>query len=145
MANEWEKQRKYKRVFFSKQQGLIALFALPGIQSTIPVKIMDISLGGMGCVLTRHPNLMFKEGDQLTLIELYDLERRRIPADIAVEIRWVIDMERFQSIGLGCRFSDTPPELEKRLQAFIEQGLSADEIKPQTADSKDFVKRRASG
>ncbi|MDZ7832397.1 MAG: PilZ domain-containing protein [Desulfobacterales bacterium] len=145
MTNQWEKQRKYKRVFFSRQQGLTALFALPGIQSTIPVKIMDLSLGGMGCVLIRHPNLTFKEGDHLTLIELHDLERRRIPADIAVEIRWVIDMERFQSIGLGCRFSDTPPELEKSLQSFIEQGPSADEIKPQTTDSKDFVKKKIAG
>jgi|GEM_PF-1648643 len=145
MANEWEKQRKHKRVFFSKQQGLTALFALPGIRSTIPVKIMDLSMGGLGCVLTRHPNLRFKEGDQLTLLELHDLERRRIPADIPVEIRWVIDMERFQSIGLGCRFSDTPPELKKSLQAFIEQGLSRDEIKPQNSDSKDFVKRSAGG
>lgn len=141
MPTGMEKNREHERVFFSNKQRPTALLALPGIRSAIPAKVLDLSLGGMACALRRHPNLRFKAEDFLYLIEFQDIQKKRIPANIDIEIRWVIDAERFQNIGFGCSFVALSEKLRQELQFFIKQGLSVNHIRLQNADSKDFVEK----
>ncbi|RJP93703.1 MAG: PilZ domain-containing protein [Desulfobacteraceae bacterium] len=142
MDKNWEQHRTHQRVFFSHKAGLTAILALPGIRSAIPVKILDISLGGMGCTLQRHPNLVFHEKDFLTLAEFYNLERKRIISTISMEIRWVLDAENFANIGLGFRFIDLNDEMKHQFENFIDQGINAQKLLIQKTDSQEFVKKR---
>jgi hypothetical protein len=142
MDKNWEQHRTHQRVFFSHKAGLTAVLALPGIRSAIPVKILDISLGGMGCTMQRHRNLVFHDNDFLTLAEFYNLERKRIISNISMEIRWVFDAENFKNIGLGFRFIDPSDEMKHQFSNFIDQGINARNLLVQKADSQEFVKDR---
>jgi hypothetical protein len=142
MNQNWDQHRSHQRVFFSHKTGLTAILALPGIRSAIPAKIMDISLGGMGCIMQRHRNLIFHEKDLLTLAEFYNLDRKRVISNIAMEIRWLIDSETFTNIGLGFRFIDLSDEMKHQFSDFIDQGLHAQNLLIQKADSQEFVKQR---
>jgi c-di-GMP-binding flagellar brake protein YcgR len=145
MKQNWDRHRTHQRVFFSHKAGLTAILALPGIRSAIPAKIMDISLGGMGCTMARHRNLVFHEKDVLTLAEFYNLERKRIISSISMEIRWVLDAENFANIGLGFRFIDLNDEMKIQFSDFIEQGINARNFLVQKADSQEFVKNQIIG
>jgi hypothetical protein len=142
MDQNWEKHRKHQRVIFSHKDGLTALLALPGFRNAIPAKIMDISIGGMGCIMKRHKNLIFNEKDSLTLSEFHNLERKRIAANISLEIRWVLEDDNFKNIGLGFRFIDLTDEMKKELRSFIDQGLKAQNLYFQKTDSQKFVEKR---
>ena len=142
MNQNWESYRTDQRVFFSHKTGLTALLSLPIIRSSIPVKILDISLGGMGCTMQRHQNLIFHKNDFLNLIEFYNLERKRVIANISMEIRWVLDTDNFNSIGMGLRFIDPPDEMTQHLITLINQGLKARNLEIQKIDTQEFVKKR---
>jgi hypothetical protein len=142
MSQNWERHRAHQRVFFSHKTGLTAILALPGIRSAFPAKILDISLGGMGCIMPRHRNLIFHEKDILTLSEFYNLERKRIISNISMEIRWLFDAESFTNIGLGFRFIDLGDEMKHQFNVFIDQGLNAQNLLIQKTDSQEFVKNR---
>jgi c-di-GMP-binding flagellar brake protein YcgR len=141
MDQNWEQHRTHQRVFFSHKAGLTALLSLPGLRSAIPSKIVDLSLGGMACTMLRHQNLIFHEKDLLNLVEFYNLERKRITANISMEIRWVLDAENFNNIGLGFRFIDPADTMKQALRAFIDQGLNAQHIGIQKTDTQAFVKK----
>jgi len=142
MDQNWERHRTHQRVFFSHKAGLTAMLALPGIRNAIPAKIMDISLGGMGCIMKRHKNLVFHENDLLIMAEFYNLDRKRIAANLSLEIRWVLDVKNFENIGLGFRFIDPADEIKQQLSIFIDQGLNAQNLKIQKADSLAFIKKQ---
>jgi len=91
--------------------------------------------------MLRHQNLIFHEKDLLNLVEFYNLERKRITANISMEIRWVLDAENFNNIGLGFRFIDPADTMKQALRAFIDQGLNAQHIGIQKIDTQAFVKK----
>ena len=142
MGKKWDDIRKHKRVFFPAGQGIDAEFSLPGIESRIHAKILDLSGGGMGFVIKRHPNLKFKQGDVLDLLALNAPAGPLIQTRLSVEIRWVAEVENFANTGLGCRFIDIPEETEKRIVSYVEEMLErlASGKQTQNLDSVHHVK-----
>ena len=56
--------------------------------------------------------------------------------------KWVLDVKIFENIGLGFRFIDPTDEIEQQLTIFIDQGLTAQNLEIQKADSLAFIKKQ---
>ena len=140
MANQWEKIREHPRVFFSPGDGLTAVFSVAGISDPIPARILDMSLGGIGCFTRRDDRLVLKDKGRLMLAGIDNADNLKIAASMAVEVRWIIDHAEFGHIGFGCRFLDTPEPVRRQIADFLNRVMAAGRQMLDAFDSKHYVK-----
>ncbi len=123
MSQDWERVRAHKRIFFSKRQDVRARFTAGKKDLGFRAKVLDLSLGGLGCSMRRNQGIHLAKGVRLNLGLLGDGADWIVAADTPVEIRWILDIEGFDHIGFGCRFIDLDPSTEKALRQVINEEL----------------------
>lgn len=127
MENDIAGKRQHRRVMFSTQDGIAALFSIHGIQSVIPSTLMDLSAGGLSCHVKKNENLSFESGNRLVLMEINDLKKFKLPVNTEIQIKWTLDQG--VHTGLGCRFMDMDEQARQRIlrlvSAFEQYGIDS--------------------
>jgi hypothetical protein len=61
-----------------------------------------------------------KEGDILTLTRIKGKSDLEFQDSLKIEIRWILNSNYFEHVGIGCQFKDAPESLKERIRKFIE-------------------------
>jgi c-di-GMP-binding flagellar brake protein YcgR len=114
-------KRRFQRIVFSANDEVMGVFAFPkvadGLNSYI---IADISAGGLRFFAFRKDNLQISTCDKFYLKEIKGKTIFDFDADVELEVRWVIDNDKFEHIMIGCRFLNISEAAQTQIELFIE-------------------------
>jgi len=111
-------KRECKRMFFSKDDGPIAIFTFVDTpEKSITTIVMDLSMGGLGLSIRKDQSSV-NVGDRMLLSEIRGAKGLDI-ADVEMEVRWLHNYEKLTHILFGCEFADPSESLRIQIQEFI--------------------------
>jgi c-di-GMP-binding flagellar brake protein YcgR len=113
-----EEQRRFKRVTFSTEDGLIGCFSLSNTE-IFNGSILNLSAGGLHFVLAKKKSPHLKAGDIIRLIEITGVVNFDFFSGTQLEIVWLTDLKFLQNIGIGCRFLNLDPHACRTLDTFV--------------------------
>ncbi len=100
-------RRKYKRVLFTIEDGIIGSFSPPGEKDKdVDARVMNISEGGVQLRFKPILNNRIKVGDRLLLTEIKGKDSEQVIVNVDAEVKWVSDDKFTNDIGLGLEFVD---------------------------------------
>jgi hypothetical protein len=138
MTTDWGKIRKHQRVLFSPKDRITGVFSTQGRMTD--VMILDMSLGGLSCIMKRLDQGAYQSGDRLDLLEINDGDALTFSMNTEIEIKWVQDISSFVHVGFGCMFLNLVEGSRERLAKFIDDELKKDARNKQVSDSKEYAK-----
>jgi c-di-GMP-binding flagellar brake protein YcgR len=116
-------QRKYKRLYFPKDETIRAVFTFSGDKQLIfDSKVLNLSELGLGLVVRKSDTNAaddLKAGDILHLKEIVGNPDLEFVREIKSEIRWVANAQWMDNIGFGCEFIDISAELREKIDSYI--------------------------
>lgn len=101
--------RRYRRIYFPEElviSGVVATSQDP--HAEVPVKVLNLSEGGLFFTLARGQGSCFKEKDKVLLLCLRGPGSFTVSQQLDMEIKWVCDNEGMENIGYGCEFIAPP-------------------------------------
>jgi c-di-GMP-binding flagellar brake protein YcgR len=119
MSAEGIEKRKYKRVYFPVEYGLVGILRLPGIDTALTASVLDLSEGGVGLSLRKDGSPKIIKGDRLILIQIVGKDHLRFFTDIEAEIKWVMKNEHLKHIGFGCEFLNASIAIKDQIRQFV--------------------------
>jgi len=112
-------RRRYKRMFFSIEEGPVAVFTVPDSKGRIfTAIIMDLSPGGLGLSVKKDENII-KPGECLILAEIKGTKGLESVKDIETEVKWIQNFKAFKHILLGCEFLNITEAQKEDIQSAI--------------------------
>ena len=113
-------RRKFKRVLFTIEDGIIGSFSPPGQEENdVDARVMNISEGGVQLRFKPILNNRIKVGDRLLLTEIKGKDSEQIIVNVDAEVKWVSDDKLTNDIGLGLEFIEVFEE-SNSLNEFVE-------------------------
>ena len=113
-------RRKFKRVLFTIEDGIIGSFSPPGQEENdVDARVMNISEGGVQLRFKPILNNRIKVGDRLLLTEIKGRDSEQIIVNVDAEVKWVSDDKLTNDIGLGLEFIEVF-EKSNSLNEFVE-------------------------
>ncbi|MFZ2632003.1 MAG: PilZ domain-containing protein [Desulfosalsimonadaceae bacterium] len=138
MATDWGKIRKHQRVLFTPKDRITGVFSTQG--TATDVLVLDMSLGGLSCIMKRLDQGAYQPGDRLVLLEINDGDALTFSMNTEIEIKWVQDISSFIHVGFGCQFLNLAEKDRERLARFIDDELKKDARNKQVSDSQTYIK-----
>jgi c-di-GMP-binding flagellar brake protein YcgR len=125
MAEVFNKQRRYTRIFFSdseKAGGVIS--PMMDQDKSFPSSILNISEGGLQFNQKRQEYRGLQPGDMLLLRRIIGLQELIGLANIPMQIKWVMDNEYLDHVVMGVAFTELTDSQRQPLQSFINTCLT---------------------
>lgn len=119
MNEEIKERRRYKRFYFSVEDGLVGVFRA-GKKQNISASIMNLSAGGLYFVLEKNVTKKINVGQRVLLREVLGDERLGFLRDIEMEIRWMAETKDLKHKGYGCEFLNVTTEDRKKISEFVD-------------------------
>ncbi len=114
-------RRKFKRILFTVEDGIIGTLILPGNKrEKITAQVINISQGGISLTFKPILNQKIKEGDRLLLTSLQSNKSNQVIINVDTEIKWISESELSDQIGTGCAFVDLLADEKKRINEMVE-------------------------
>jgi c-di-GMP-binding flagellar brake protein YcgR len=119
--NKNTERRRFKRIFFSIEDGIIGLITLPPSHNKVLLaNIMDLGAEGMGITLDKSECPHLDKGQKLILKEVNNSDSLNLINNITLEIRWVLNHRSLKHIALGCQFVNPPQAVCNQVQHFMD-------------------------
>ncbi len=100
-----EERRKFQRVLFTVEDGIVGVFNPPGNDGgPVEASIMDMSKGGVKLIFKPILENRIMEGDRLVLSEIRGSGSSQVVVNIDTEVKWITEDELSETIGLGIEF-----------------------------------------
>ncbi len=100
-----DERRKFKRVLFTVEDGIVGVFNPPGTDgSPIEAMVMDMSAGGVKLLFKPILKNRIMEGDRLVLSEIRGSGSSQVIVNVDTEVKWITEDELNKTIGLGVEF-----------------------------------------
>ena len=117
MNAHWEERRKYRRVFFKKEDAITAWFTFPGIQEKpVEADVMNLSEEGICLTYRKNPSIKIKKDDILILTQLKGITPELELDELKIEVRWVMDDDFFEHEQIGCKILNTSDSLKEQIR-----------------------------
>ena len=121
MKSKQSERRKFKRVLFTPEDGIVGVFNPPHDEGEmITAQVMNVSEGGLQ--LTFKPILKnrIKEGDRLLLTEIKGTTSSQVIINVDTEVRWISEDQLSKQIGIGCEFQNVLEQNKRQISEFVE-------------------------
>ena len=116
-----EERRKFKRVLFTVQDGIVGVFNPPGNDgSPIEATVMDMSQGGVRLLFKPILQNRIMEGDRLVLSEIKGAGSSQVIVTVDTEVKWITEDELNESIGLGVEFLNVLDDDQQKISDMAE-------------------------
>ncbi len=122
MTKKNMEKRQYKRLFFSKDQNIMATVSLPHhIENTVEVPILNLSEGGIFIRFSQQNKQLAtaQKGEHLILKEIRGITPPVRINTTNMEIRWLLKDKLLDHMGFGCEFKDMNEASKKQLHQLI--------------------------
>jgi len=115
-----DERRKYKRVLFTIEDGIIGTFTESNQETDIvDANVLNISEGGVQLTFKPILNHRIKVGDKLLLTEIRGEKSGQVVVNVDAEVKWITEDRLSEEIGLGLEFVDVLKQT-KKLNEFVE-------------------------
>ena len=115
-----DERRKYKRVLFTIEDGIIGTFTESNKKlDIVDANVMNISEGGVQLTFKPILNHRIKVGDKLLLTEIRGEKSGQVVVNVDAEVKWITEDRLSEEIGLGLEFVDVLKQ-SKKLNEFVE-------------------------
>ena len=132
MTKDRIENRKNARAYFSEKEGIEAVLLMKKPDSTeITVSILNISAGGVGLMMRRDDKALISPRDRLDVKSIKGPNPLSEISDVTIEVMYILDFQKGVGVYMGCKFSDLPKDLSKKLDQFVHRKL-------QTLDGDSF-------
>ena len=112
-----EERRKYRRVFFRKEDAIAASFTFPGIlEEPVDAEVMNLSEEGVCLAYRKDPAIKIEKDDTLILKQLKGLTPALEFDELKIEVRWIMKDDFFEHEQIGCKIVNTPDGLRKQIR-----------------------------
>jgi c-di-GMP-binding flagellar brake protein YcgR len=116
-----KERRKYKRVLFTVEDGIVGIFNPPGSdEGPVEATILDMSQGGVKLIFKPVLKNRIMEGDRLVLSEIRGSSSSQVIVNIDTEVKWITEDELSESIGLGVEFLNVLDNEKQQIDEFAE-------------------------
>jgi c-di-GMP-binding flagellar brake protein YcgR len=114
-------RRKYKRVLFTVEDGIVGVFNPPDSKGeSVTANIMNLSEGGVQLTFNSILGNKIREGDKLLLTEIRGSESSQVIVNVDTEVRWISEDDLSQDVGIGCEFQDLLEDKKKKIHDVVE-------------------------
>jgi c-di-GMP-binding flagellar brake protein YcgR len=121
MIDEEKERRRFRRVFFSIDDGVKGILAFSDLQrGVLAAHIINISEGGLGLALDKDKKNRIARGDSVILTHITGIERLEFLVNVDAEIKWIMDDPSLEFVGFGCEFLDVPQPIRDAVETFID-------------------------
>ena len=112
-----EERRKYRRVFFKKEDAIAASFTFPGIQEEpVDADVMNLSEEGVCLTYRKKPAIKIKKDDILILTQFKGLTPDIEFDELEIEVKWVMDQDFFEHEQIGCKILNASDSLREQIR-----------------------------
>jgi len=118
-----KEERQFERVLFSLEENVVGVFNFLWNNKefiSFAASILNLSAGGLQFILRRDDDNGVRVGDRLLLQKIKGNEKLTFCANMELEIRWIIDVQYLEHIGVGCRFQNISDTLREKIGQFID-------------------------
>jgi hypothetical protein len=130
MRNRSKERRLTKRVFFTLEDEVTATIENPDDpNSTLSVALISLSEGGLSFVGIRHHIPKIKKGNKLIITSITTPEEKWGIDKIEVKVKYIIDLETYIRIAIGCEFTQILDADKTRIQDFVQDKLEKSGLK----------------
>ncbi|MHC4455590.1 MAG: PilZ domain-containing protein [Planctomycetota bacterium] len=113
-------KRRFQRAVFSIGDGFIGVFSNDGFTNdSMAASIMNLSAGGLQFILPRDTSPEIGTGDHLILREIRGTTGLRFVSNLELEVKWVMDHQIFEHVGIGCEFLNTSEAIRDQIDQFV--------------------------
>jgi len=128
MSDKEAERRKFRRVFFTKEDKIVAYVIFPE-NKEIPVQAGVMNLSEEGVCLSYEKNKTFKvrKGDILNLMQIIGTKPELSVDDLEIEVRWVMDEDYFDHDQIGCKILNPSNDLREEIKQIDSPGVMASE------------------
>ena len=115
-------KRNFERIFFPTEKLIKGLFRYEGKKGPRDTSalIMNMSKDGMGITFAKGKKLEIDKNSRMLLVKTYD-PGLSFMENIEVEVKWILNHESLGYMAVGCQFLNPKPEIEKKINAYIEK------------------------
>jgi len=125
VEDETRERRRFRRVFFSIDDGVKGILAFSDVQrGVLAAHIINIGEGGLGLALGKDKKDRIAQGDSVILTHITGIEGLEFLVNVDAEIKWIMDNPSLEFVGFGCEFVDVPEHMSDAIRLFIDS-LSA--------------------
>jgi hypothetical protein len=117
MDTTGKERRRYTRCYFSNADNVKAILNISSENPEVVTKVLDLSEGGMSIAFKKKDHIIIK-GNTLILKEFSGLPELNPFSNITAEIKWVLNSEQVDYIGIGCEFKGITDETRIRIRNF---------------------------
>lgn len=114
-------RRMHRRAFFTFQDNIGLTIATTNTGATVQGTLLSISQGGLGFTVKRHDVPNVKVNQPILIKELSLPEPVTRLENLKAEIRFIIDLDNYARISLGCRFRSITRHLKKNIQRLVDK------------------------
>ena len=117
MNTHWEERRKYRRVFFKKEDAITASFTFPGIQEEpVEAGVMNLSEEGVCLTYRKNSAIKIKKDDILILSQFKGITPELEFDELKIEVRWIMDDNFFVHEQIGCKILNASDSLKEQIR-----------------------------
>lgn len=117
-----KEKRAFKRLAFSKDSEIKAILVSLEGESEVTAKVLNVSQGGIGLAAERSEREKIKEEVEFLLETVSGGTGLPCLAGQKVRIKWILNYEPLDNLGIGCEFVNLNAECIAEINAlFIEQ------------------------
>ena len=117
-------KRRFKRAVFSIEDGIIGVFSSDDFTNdSMAASIMILSAGGLQFILPRDTSPEIGAGDRLILREIKGTTGLRFVSNLELEVKWVMDLQIFEHIGIGCEFLNASDAIMDQIDRFVDSEI----------------------
>lgn len=121
MENQGVEKRKFPRVYFTKEDKILALITFPGTQKKpIEAGVMNLSQEGICLTYRKNDAIEVSEKDVLILTQLKGLTPELFQEELKIQIKWIINEAFFDHDQIGCKIvnaSESYRELVRKIDS----------------------------
>ncbi len=85
--------------------------------------IMNLSAGGLQFILPRGVYPEIGNGDRLILREIKGTTDLKFISNLELEVKWIMDIQIFEHIGIGCEFLKTSEAIREQIDRFVDSEI----------------------
>ncbi len=126
MENQFDgpEKRRFQRAVFAIGDGVIGVFSTDGFTNdSMAASIMNLSAGGLQFILPRDTSPEIGTGDRLILREIKGTTGLRFVSNLELEVKWVMDLQIFEHVGIGCEFLNASDAIMDQIDRFVDSEI----------------------
>lgn len=110
MDSDSTESRRHRRIYFPGELVVSGIVAASDTQTEFPVKILNLSEGGLFFTIAKENGSHFQENARVLFMGMQGPDPFNLSRKMHMAIRWVLNDTSLESIGYGCEFIDPPAQ-----------------------------------